>query len=376
MLRTLAFAVTLAGCVADAKVDRGLVVMRDAQCAACHTIPGIEAPDRTESCVGCHKWVKDVAVNAQARAVAMQMFPKWERYERNVHSYAYVPDLGTAAARLDPDTWAGFLKDPHDLRPGLDETMVRVGLDDTALAAITEWARSKAYVAPPTPAPDPSRIAAGEALFQSRGCTVCHTFGARWLGPGIPSAPDLRNARDRMKDDTIVAWIVSPASVSPKATMPTMGLSVDDAVAIRDYLVLADPGGQAPARHADTVTAVERPVKWAEVEERVFGKICAHCHMDPKQNEGRKGPGNAGGFGWPATGIELQTPASIRKNGDAIVAAMLRRREEAGRDLVRPGEVPAAITRPTKPGMPLGLAPIPDEDIALVMAWLAQGGPE
>ncbi|MFN7143510.1 MAG: hypothetical protein ACK4YP_07040, partial [Myxococcota bacterium] len=59
-----------------------------------------------------------------------------------------------------------------------------------------------------------------------------------------------------------------------------------------------------------------------------------------------------------------------------IVAALRRRRDEAARDHVRPGEAPAAIDRPTLPGMPLGLPPIPNEDIALVMAWVAQGGPE
>ena len=156
----------------------------------------------------------------------------------------------------------------------------------------------------------------------------------------------------------------------------SMGLSVDEAVAVRDYLVLADPGGTVAESSLSPIQPLDRPVAWAEVEERVFGKICAHCHMDPKQNDGRKGPGNAGGFGWPATGIELQTPASIRKNGDAIVAAMLRRREEIARDHVAPGEIPASLTRPQRPGMPLGLPAIPDEDIALVMAWVAQGGPE
>lgn len=376
MARLIALLWTLAGCVANAKVDRGLAVMQGAQCAACHTIPGVAAPDRTESCVGCHAWVKGVAQSPQARAVAMEIFPKWERYERNVRSYAYVPDLGAAAARLDPDWWAGFLKDPHDLRPGLDETMVRVNLSDRDLAAVTGWVRSQARTFPARPAPDAANVVRGEELFASRGCTACHTFGARHVGPGVATAPDLRHARDRMTDDAIVAWILAPSSVSPGATMPTMGLGVEEAVAVRDYLVLADPGGAPAAREFAAVTPVTRPVKWAEVEERVFGKICAHCHMDPAQNEGRRGPGNAGGFGWPATGIELQTPASIRKNGDAIVAAMLRRRDEITRDHVAPGEVPAVITRPEKPGMPLGLPAIPDEDIALVMGWLAQGGPE
>ncbi|MES2639805.1 MAG: c-type cytochrome [Myxococcota bacterium] len=377
----------LAGCAASAappiapafppaSAEAGLAVLRGADCATCHTIPGVEVPGRTASCVGCHAWVKTVAQNPKARAVAMSVFPKWERYERSVRSYAEVPDLGAAAARLDPAWWGRYLHDPHDLRPAMDETMVRVGLDASALDAISAWAASRVVPVPATPAPDPANLARGEALFTTKGCVACHTFGAWGAGhAGVPAAPDLRHARDRMTDDAVVAWIVDPSAVSPGATMPALGVTRDEAIALRDWIVLATPGGARPAAPA-ALPVVTRPVTYAEVEEKVFGKICIHCHMDPAQNEGRAGPGNAGGFGWPATGIELQNIASVREHGPAIVDALLRRRDEAARDVVRPGEAPATITRPVKPGMPLGLPPIPDADIALVRAWYAQGAPE
>lgn len=377
--------VLLAGCAASAAPVRpigppaspesGLAVLRDADCATCHTIPDVEAPGRTTSCVGCHAWVKAVSQNPKARAVAMSVFPRWERYERTVRSYAEVPDLGAAAARLDPAWWGRYLHDPHDLRPAMDETMVRVGLDVAQLDAITAWAVSRVVPVPEAPAPDRANLGRGEALFTAKGCVACHTFGAQGTSSGIPSAPDLRHARDRMTDAAIVAWIVNPAAVSPGATMPALGVSRDEAVALRDWIVLAEPGGARPPVPA-ALPVVTRPVAYAEVEEKVFGKICIHCHMDPAQNEGRAGPGNAGGFGWPATGIELQNVASLREHGPAIVDALLRRREEAARDFVRPGEAPARVVRPEKPGMPLGLPPIPDADIALVQAWYAQGAPE
>lgn len=353
----------------------GLTVLRSADCAVCHVVPDVPTPPRTASCVGCHAWVKGVAANPKARAVALQAFPKWERYERNVRSYAEVPDLGVAAARLDPAWWARYLRDPHDLRPAMDETMVRVGLDAAAIDAVAAWAATRVVPVPPTPAPRAANVARGEALFSSKGCVACHTFGASGAPAGVPSAPDLRHARDRMSDDAIVAWILDPKAIAPAATMPAMGVTAEEAVALRDYLVLAEPGGARPAAPGALPT-VDRPVTYAEVEARVIGKICVHCHMDPAQNEGRAGPGNAGGFGWPATGIELQTVASVRAHGPAIVDALLRRREEAPRDYVRPGEAPVVVARPARPGMPLGLPPIPDEDIALVKAWVEQGGPE
>lgn len=353
----------------------GLKVLREADCAVCHVIPEVAEPPRTESCVSCHAWVKAVSANPKSRAAAMSVFPKWERYERNVRTYAQVPDLGAAAARLDPAWWRSYLADPHDLRPSLDETMVRVGLSPAQIGAISDWATTRQVPVQATPAPRAANITVGEATFQAKGCGACHTYGARVPGAGVPAAPDLRHARDRMTDDAIVAWIQDPKAMSPAATMPDLGVSFEEAIAIRDFLVLADPGGAVP-KAPGPLPQVSRPVTYAEIEERVIGKICVHCHMDPAQNEGRAGPGNAGGFGWAATGIELQTVEGVRRHGPAIVEALIRRRAEAARDFVQPGEAPARVRRPEKPGMPLGLPPIPDEDIALVAAWVAQGGPE
>jgi hypothetical protein len=54
---------------------------------------------------------------------------------------------------------------------------------------------------------------------------------------------------------------------------------------------------------------------------------------------------------------------------------MLRRRDELPRDVVLPGQSPADIQRPAKPGMPLGLPAIPDADIQLVATWMGEGCP-
>lgn len=352
----------------------GLRVAEAAGCALCHDAPGLAPAARTDSCVGCHAWVKKVAATPAAREKAMALFPRWARYERNVRTYAAVPDLGAAFARLDPAWVRGYLADPHDVRPHMDETMPRLGLGDADLDALAGWAATFRAPVPESPAPDPARLADGARVFAEKGCGGCHAFGAHSAG-GDPAAPDLRHARDRLPPDTMAAWIRDPAAVSPRARMPALGLGAEEALAVRDFVLLAEPGGAAPAPPAGSLPVVDRPVAWAEVEERVVGKICVHCHMDPAQNEGRAGPGNAGGFGWAATGIELQTPEGVAAHADAVVAALLRRRDEAARDRVAPGEVPADVERPALPGMPLGLPPIPDEDIALVQAWVAQGCP-
>jgi mono/diheme cytochrome c family protein len=256
--------------------------------------------------------------------------------------------------------------------------MVRLGLDGPSLDALATWAGSFAVSVPATPAPSRANVEAGERLFSQRGCGGCHTFGRLHLGPGTAAAPDLRWARDRMEPDTIAAWVQNPAAVSGAATMPAMGLTADEAVKVRDYLVLADPDAGAAPAPSPVATGLPVPAepRWADVEARVFGKICTHCHMDPAQNEGRAGPGNAGGFGWPATGLELQTRAGVARERDRVLAALERRYAEEPRDHVGPGGVPAAVKRPALPGMPRGQPALSAEDLELVKRWYAAGAPE
>lgn len=72
-------------------------------CELCHVVPGIAEAGRTESCSGCHAWIREVAADPAKREKAMAVFPLWERYERTTHSYLRVPSLEAAMARLDPD---------------------------------------------------------------------------------------------------------------------------------------------------------------------------------------------------------------------------------------------------------------------------------
>lgn len=350
------------------------------QCTLCHAPPAAlveQLPEagRTDSCAGCHRWIREVAADPERRAKAVEIFPLWERYERSVASYLQVPDLGAAMARLEGDWVAGYLVDPHDVRPNLPEGMPRFNLSAEQRAAIGALFEAHQASVPPTPKARAGNMALGERLFVERGCAACHNAGARFVGAALPLAPDLAHAKRRMDRDHLAAWIRDPEGVHPNATMPAQGLSEEEVLALRDFLILADLQAPAPPPVGPAPTAVRRPVGWAEVEERVFGRICAHCHMKPELNDGRAGPGNAGGFGWAPTGIELQTYEGVVAVAESIPDALLRRREEARRDTVGPGQAPAALERPALPGMPLGLPALPDEDIALVLGWIEQGMP-
>ena len=343
-------------------------------CNLCHTVPDHPNALRQDSCHTCHTWILNVSGDPARRERAMDIFPLWERYEQNVVSYLQVPSLPAAMDRLDPEWIASWLDDPHDLRPALPEGMPRFQLDSEERHAIAALFVTTAV--PETPAPDPQNIDTGKALFSERGCLTCHSFGAT-LATGVwPMAPDLAHTRDRMRPNVVAAWIEDPATVSASATMPNFGLTTEESIVIRDYLLLSDPGGQIAAPLSNILVPTTEPVTWDMVESQVFGKICVHCHMNETLNQGRTGPGNGGGFGWEATGIELQTLEGVRASADRIPDALLRRREEAHRDVVNPGEIPAQLRRPTRPGMPLGLPPLSDEEISMVLGWIEQGMPE
>ena len=350
-------------------------VWADADCGRCHSVPGQEEYDRLDSCSTCHIWIRKVADSPRAREKAREIFPKWDRYERNTRSYLLVPALEPAMARLEPAWVRTWLSDPVDVRPGMYEGMPRFDLSEAQLDVLEAAFAEQLVDVPATPAPDPANVETGRTLFETRGCLAYHGFGATKPVPGIPTAPDLARTRDRMSPDRTVAWIINPMAISPKATMAPQPVTPDDAVALRDFLFLSDPGAAPPPPAPPAPEPTKEPVTRAQVEEKVFGRICVHCHMDPDQNEGRAGPGNAGGFGWAATGIELQTPQGVAAHAEAVVESMLRRRDEARRDHVGHGVAPAEVERPELPGMPLGLPAIPDEDIALVLGWIEQGMP-
>ena len=352
----------------------GAAPLDGSDCTLCHTAPGHAAASEDESCASCHAWVRSVADDPAQRARAMTVFPLWERYEQSVASYLHVPDL-QAASRLEPAWVSSWLADPHDVRPGLPEGMPRFGLSQEQRDAVAAFVVS---LRPPIAAsapPDGQRVARGARVFVEAGCADCHTFGRLHTTATLPLAPDLVHTRDRMQPDVVAAWLRHPSAFGPGATMPAVTLSEADLLAVRDYVLMADAQARPAPLPGPTPEPSGTRVTWPVVEARVFGRICVHCHMDPVQNDGRAGPGNSGGFGWAATGLELETYESVRDHQQAILAALGRRRVEVARDSVGPGQHPAQVTRPDRPGMPLGLPSLSDADHQLVVDWYAAGAP-
>ena len=168
-----------------------------------------------------------------------------------------------------------------------------------------------------------------------------------------------------------------------KPIHPSVAFGYADARDLAAYVLSLQPQATPPVRPEARLPLLERPIEFAEVAERVFRKVCWHCHAAPHYALGDGGPGNTGGFGFAPRGLDLSTPDGVasgsvgadgRRRGifapladgtPRLIAHLLARRVEE-----RGGEV--ADVR----GMPLGLPALSLEDIQLVESWNAQGRAE
>jgi hypothetical protein len=395
------------------------------QCNRCHVIDDIEASSRPTHCVSCHVFLDGLTPSDHAYQTIASRYgePVLQRYQRNIVHFVAVPDLTLVARRLRPEWIASFIRDPHDLRPMMEETMVRTEVSEEDALAIARYFAAVAQVAPPRtgdvpelgPRPTAAHIREGQTLFSQRGCNLCHTVGNLRLGKteqeiaavglGARLAPNLRFARERMDRDVLVAWIRDPHAFLPTTPMPNLAITGADAARLADFILFVDPRLEpAVAPDMRLPPAVNREVSFEEVKERVLGRVCVHCHMNDHERD--PGPGNEGGFGWPGEDLSMRTyemlvsgarlddhdeqgahapmdggsdtHTSVLTAEDGgipvILASMLRRREEAQRDLVRAFHDHAVPTRTNEePGMPMGLPPMDDEAFGILRAWIEQG---
>lgn len=405
--------------------QKGRAVMQAAECTRCHAVTDAAAPagelgrgiapiERAMNCVTCHQWILGTKGDAKAIARQRETFPDWDRYLETVVHFRLLPDLGTLTRRVDPAFVRGFLDAPFDLRPHLDESMIPLRLsaaDKDAVVAYLAALNGDRTTAPvkPEAAPDAARIAAGRQTFLTSGCPTCHVMGPEPLVPGYGAAffgamgdqallaPDLRHVRRRMPRATLVAFIQNPVAVDPTTKMPALGVSAARAQQIADFLLHAPLSeGPAPKPALTEVKPLARKVSWDEVYEEVLGMICVHCHMNPASNNGDGGAGNTGGLGYAGLQLDLETYAGVERGlmrdgkrvsiidppapgqPPLLLAALLRRHAEAGRDVRPPYSGHRADAQgpdPQRPGMPLGLPPLPPEKVRMIATWLAQGAP-
>jgi len=286
-----------------------------------------------------------------------------------------VPSLTGIDQRFRREWLVAFLQAPHDLRPEMDATMPRLRMTEEEAEQIASF-----FI--PEDADDDDTgeigdIARGQALFEARDCGQCHHY----TGMGVPVradhvdarlAPDLRFTRERMTRGAVLRWLADPQVIKPDTVMPPPDLDEAERRDVAAFLIDAVLESPHVAEVPDRLPILSRPVTHSEVHRLVFHRLCRHCHAEPTaDNRGDGGPGNTGGYGFEARGVDFssyeamhETPELFEEDESGmplLVAAMWRRHEEVG-----------GVTSERR-GMPLGLPPMSLEEIQLVETWIAQG---
>jgi hypothetical protein len=204
-------------------------------------------------------------------------------------------------------------------------------------------------------------------------------------------APDLRFARERMRPAHVIAWLLDPQAVKPDTPMPKTPMSPEQARDIAAY-ILRTPLAAAPnPRVPDRLEKLDRRVSYDEIAKEVLDVTCRHCHGDPDAALGDGGPGNSGGFGYKPRGINL---TSYEHTQGGYLDDQSKRHSLFEKIAYSPsgaaaGELPRIVAAlwarhrevagnpdPNVRGMPLGLPPLPPEQIQLIETWVAQGRPK
>jgi cytochrome c5 len=366
--------------------EHGKKLVEQFECSRCHEGTGVAPVSKDKHCIHCHQDILAGKFKAPAAVVA-----KWKP---NVEKFRDVPSLNAIGGRLVPEAIERYLLEPKDLRPNLVQNMPRLKLTpEQARDIVTHLVKDEFGKARP-PAEPEGDSTTGRELFEAKGCGTCHTFsgvpplatqpkpdeGNEEQRRAVTLAPDLRYARERLRAERIVQWISDPKSIKADTLMTPSPLTPPEARHIAAYVLTASLEAPAPKPLPPRLPVLTRKVSFEEVNTKVLMRTCRHCHGDADSQLGDGGPGNTGGFGFKPRGLNLshhrgalsgliddhgerQSAFQPLKNGTPrIIGALLARHaEESGK--------PDSEVR----GMPLGLPPLPAEDIQLFESWVAQG---
>jgi len=173
------------------------------------------------------------------------------------------PLLDGEGAKVQPEWFFGFLKEPVPLRPWLHLRMPTFNFSDEEARTIVDYFTAVAKLEVPYFYVDRAKIplehlAAAKQLVSPDyfACFSCHQQGDQTPeGPPEGWAPDLAMAKRRLNPEWIVRWIHDPQKLMPGTKMPSFYPGGPDDIlegnedrqieAIRDYLmVLGDPEAQ------------------------------------------------------------------------------------------------------------------------------------
>jgi cytochrome c oxidase subunit 2 len=143
------------------------------------------------------------------------------------------------------ESWVAHMKAKGPPKPPAAATAPAAGDSlRTASAGAQVQGPAADSAAPPAAPAQGAEYAAGEKLFLTKGCMGCHSLQAVGAPKGL-IGPNLANVGTRSyiaagwlrnTDENLERWIREPQAVKKGVLMPNLGVTVDEARALRAYL--------------------------------------------------------------------------------------------------------------------------------------------
>ena len=143
------------------------------------------------------------------------------------------------------DTWLAHMKSLGPKPPAAAAGAPAAGGDSLRTASAGARVRAAAQdTAAASPPAQGAEYAAGEKLFLTKGCMGCHSLQAANAPKGL-IGPNLANVGSRAyiaagwlanTDENLERWIREPQAVKKGVLMPNLGVTVEEARALRAYL--------------------------------------------------------------------------------------------------------------------------------------------
>ncbi len=164
------------------------------------------------------------------------------------------PDLTFVGAKLQPEWFAGFLRNPsQEIRPWLQIRMPTFGFEGTDHVDVANYFAAVSghltSVAPPEPESlNPESVALGKKMFEQNACMQCHQVNPK-VEKGVVGqvAPNLQLAYQRLQPEWIQRFVRNPVHMYPGLIMPAFWSfpQTEDGLPIYDPAKAASEDDQA-----------------------------------------------------------------------------------------------------------------------------------
>ena len=155
-----------------ANAEHGKELVLTYECNRCHDGSGHPAAAQGKHCVHCHKDIMEDRFSASAASIA--------RWKPRVKELADAPSLEATGKRFTRRWVEGYLLQPSDLRPHLQQYMPRLAISIADARDIAAYLVPDADPVPGDLAKAPEiaggDLGKGRQLLETKGCGSCHVM--------------------------------------------------------------------------------------------------------------------------------------------------------------------------------------------------------